>query len=152
MKKKFNIGLTAGVFDMFHYGHLSLLKNAKKYCHYLIVSVSSDELVKKYKGAKPIVNLKDRMSILQEIKYVDRVVVQKILVDLKQFKTLHADVFIFADDWKGRTDNKGYNQLIKENKVILLPYTKRLSSSKIKEKIIRNALPIMRTITRKKIK
>jgi len=149
MKKKYNIGLTAGVYDLFHYGHLLFLKRAKQHCHYLIVAVSADDLVKSYKNQKPIINLRDRMAILKEIKYVDRVVVQHKLVDLEQFKTLNADVFIFADDWRGRTDNEAYNFLLKNNKSILVPYTKRLSSTTIKNKIIKNAYQIIKSQTKR---
>ena len=75
MKKKI-IGYTSGVYDLFHIGHLNLLKRAKEQCDYLIVSVSTDELAQEYKKRKPIICQEDRMAIVEAIKYVDKVVPQ----------------------------------------------------------------------------
>ena len=76
MQKKYKIGYTTGVFDLFHIGHLNILKRAKEQCEYLIVGVTSDELCLLRKNKLPIVNQKDRMEIIRSIKYVDKVVSQ----------------------------------------------------------------------------
>jgi len=76
MPKKYKVGYTAGVFDLFHIGHLNILKRAKEYCDYLIVAVSTDELVQEYKKRKPIFPYEERKAIVESIKYVDEVVPQ----------------------------------------------------------------------------
>jgi len=128
---------TAGSFDLFHYGHLNILRKAKVLGDILIVAVSSDELIEKYKGLKPIIPYKERAAIIKELKCVDKVVKQTTLVDIKQFKKLKADLYVLGDDWKDRTDNEGINWLRAHKKIIFLPYTKHLSSTKIKQKIAR---------------
>jgi choline-phosphate cytidylyltransferase/glycerol-3-phosphate cytidylyltransferase len=145
MGLKKRIIFTCGSFDLFHFGHLNILQLAKSFGTYLIVGVSTDELISKHKGMKPIICYKDRISIIKELKCVDRVVKQEKLVDIKQFKSLKADLFVVGDDWKNRKDNPGINWLRDNNQIAFIPYTKRLSSSKIKEKIIRNAVEIIKS-------
>ena len=71
--KKYKVGYTTGVYDMFHIGHLNILKRAKEQCDYLIVGVSTDELVEDYKHKKPIIPFDERFAIVEAIKYVDKV-------------------------------------------------------------------------------
>lgn len=148
LKKK--IVFTAGSFDLFHYGHLNILKQAKALGTYLIVGVSTDSLILQHKGMRPIICYKDRTAIIKELKMVDKVVKQEKLVDIEQFIRLKADLFVVGDDWKNRKDNPGINWLRDNNKIAFIPYTKRLSSSKIKEKIIRNAVEIIKSQTKRK--
>ena len=95
------VGYTAGVYDMFHIGHLNVLKNAKALCDYLIVAVSTDELVQEYKHKTPIIPFENRKAIVEAIKYVDKVVPQ-VNMDKKQAAIdNHIDVMFVGDDWKG---------------------------------------------------
>jgi glycerol-3-phosphate cytidylyltransferase len=137
--------MTSGTFDLLHYGHLNILKKARAMGDYLIVGVSTDSLIKKHKQLKPIISYKERRALIIELKCVDRVVKQTKLVNIRQFKALKADLFVLGDDWKNRTDCKGINWLRDNNKIVFVPYTKHLSSSKIKEKIIRNAVEIIKS-------
>jgi glycerol-3-phosphate cytidylyltransferase len=112
-------------------------------CKKLIVGVSSNKLIKKHKYNNPILSLKHRMKVIQALQCVDEVVIQDKLVDIKQFKRLKADLFVIGDDWINRHDVPGLEWLRENNKVIFLPYTKEVSSSLIKEKIINNADAIL---------
>ncbi len=95
------IGYTTGVFDMFHIGHLNLLKKAKLNCDYLIVGVSSDELVNDYKNKLPVIPLEHRLEIVSELKCVDEVVIQTDRDKLKAFHKIGFDVMFVGSDWKG---------------------------------------------------
>lgn len=126
------VGYTAGVYDLFHIGHLNLLRNAKKYCDKLIVGVSTDELVR-YKGKSPVIPLKERMEIVSAIKYVDEVCIQDNLDKTKAWEKLHYDILFVGDDWKGKSQWNEYEKFLKSKgaKVIYLPYTKTTSSTLI---------------------
>ena len=135
--EKFKRGYTAGVFDVFHIGHLNLLRNAKELCDYLIVGVNSDELVETYKHKKTIQSLKDRMDIVSSIRYVDLAVENFTLDKTSAWEKYHFDVIFIGDDWKG---NERWAQTEKELalvgvKVVYLPHTAGISSSIIRENI-----------------
>ena len=92
------IGYTTGVFDLFHIGHLNLLKNAKGLCDKLIVGVTSDELVS-YKGKKAVIPFEERMEIVRNIQYVDAVIPQESMDKMENWKKLKYDVMFVGDDW-----------------------------------------------------
>lgn len=134
--KKYNVGYTTGVFDMFHVGHLNILKNAKKQCDYLIVGVSTDEVVEQYKHKKPIIPFKDRLAILESIKYVDKVVPQYSMNKMDAWKKYKFNVLFHGSDWK---DSQMYNKIIEELNsvnvdVVFLPHTDGISSTEIRQK------------------
>lgn len=137
--------MTSGVFDLLHIGHINIFLKAKEYGDYLIVAVSTDELVQSYKKIKPAISFKDRFNLIKQLKCVDKVVKQIKLVDINQFKKLNADYFILGDDWKNNFSNKGINWLRNNNKIIWVPYTRRLSTSKIKEQIIKDGYSILKS-------
>lgn len=95
------VGYTTGVFDLFHIGHLRLLKRAKRHCDYLIVGVSTDELVKEYKKKTPVIPLADRLEIVSSIRYVDEVVLQTDRDKVQQFKDINYNILFVGSDWKG---------------------------------------------------
>jgi glycerol-3-phosphate cytidylyltransferase len=142
--KQYKIGFTAGSFDCLHFGHVILLQRAKMYCDKLFVAVSTNELIKSYKGIEPIMDLNNRLALINELKCVDVAVIQNKLIDIDQFQMLNCDVFFIGDDWINRHDISGLEWLRKNNKVIFLPYTKEVSSSFIKEKIITNSEAILK--------
>jgi glycerol-3-phosphate cytidylyltransferase len=139
MTKKYKIGFTAGTFDILNIGHIAILRKAKALCSYLIVAVNSDELILKHKGVKPIVPLEERAKLIGELRCVDKVVVQYNLVDINQFKKLKADIFFVGSDYKNRNDISGIKWFKENNKIKFFPYTKDVSSSIIKERIINNS-------------
>lgn len=116
---------------MFHVGHLNILKKAKEQCEYLIVGVSTDELVQSYKHKAPIIPLRDRMEIVSAIKYVDKVVVQETMNKFKAWEELHYDVMFHGDDWKNTqmyNDTEAKLQQVKVD-VVYIPHTPGISST-----------------------
>ena len=131
--KKYKIGYTTGVFDLFHIGHLNILKNAKERCDYLIVGVSTDEVVKMYKHKSPIIPYAERAEIVKSIRYVDEVVPQSSMDKYSAWEKIHFDVIFHGDDWKG---SQMYNEIEEKLKsvgcdMVFLPHTDGTSSTLI---------------------
>lgn len=131
------LGYTQGTFDMFHVGHLNLIRNAKKYCDVLIVGVNTDELVESYKNKKPIVPFEERIDIVSSIKFVDQVVACNTLDKMTSYKKLHFNKIFIGDDWKG---NLRWEETEKQLstvgvELIYLPYTHNTSSTLLREKL-----------------
>ena len=140
MNKKYKKGYTTGVFDMFHIGHLNILKNAKEQCEYLIVGVSTDELVQKSKNKTPIIPFEERKQIVESIKYVDEVVAQEDKNKVGAHEKYHFDVMFVGDDWKGREPFLSAEKELKKKgcDVVYFPYTKGTSSTILREKLLNN--------------
>lgn len=132
MKKKTVIGYTCGVYDLFHIGHLNLLKNAKGMCDKLIVGVTTDDLVT-YKGKYAMIPFEDRIEIVRSCKYVDAAVPQYDMDKLTACKKLGASILFVGDDWYNTDKWKKYEEeFAKEGiKIVYFPYTKGISSTKI---------------------
>lgn len=135
--KKYRIGYTTGVFDMFHIGHLNILKRAKEQCEYLIVGVTTDELSKKRKKKRPIINEQDRMAVVEAIRYADKVVPQKDMDKLAAVKELGADVVFVGSDWKGTPAWQEYEKEFAAVgcSVVYLDHTDGISSTIIRERL-----------------
>lgn len=129
--KKFKVGYTAGVFDMFHIGHLNILKRAKEQCEHLIVAVSTDELVESYKNKKPIIKFSERAEIVRSIKYVDEVVPQENRDKIGAFEKYHFDAMFVGDDWKGNALFAETEKYMNERgaTLVYLPRTEGVSST-----------------------
>lgn len=136
---------TGGTFDLLHRGHINIFKKAKEIGNYLIVAVSTNQLVRSYKSYNPILNFRERAAIVRAIKYVDKVVKQTKIFDVEQFQRLGADIFIIGDDWAKRENiPKGLKWLKEHDKVLFVPYTRGLSTTYIKRKIIKQSYEIIR--------
>lgn len=133
------IGYTQGTFDMFHIGHLNLIKNAKRHCDYLVVGVNTDELVESYKNKRPIVPLEERVEIVRAIKYVDEVIVTKTLDKQEIWNSVRFNEIYIGDDWKGnpRWEQTGKDMEKLGARLVFLPYTKETSSTMLREKLTR---------------
>lgn len=132
--KKYKKGYTTGVFDMFHVGHLNILKKSKELCDYLLVGVTVDELVS-YKNKRAIINFEDRKTIVESIKYVDEVTSQSDMNKIDAFKKHNFDVIFVGSDWKG-TDK--WDLLEKDFKklnvdIVYFDYTIKISSTTLKK-------------------
>lgn len=134
MKDKI-IGYTTGVFDLFHIGHLNILKKAKEQCDYLIVGVTTDEEVKRIKNKIPVICFEERKQIVEAIKYVDQVVAENNADKIKAWEELKFDVIFKGDDWKGSPKWNYYESFFssKDVKVIYFPYTEGTSSTKLRD-------------------
>jgi glycerol-3-phosphate cytidylyltransferase len=131
-----NIVYTSGTFDLFHIGHLNILRKSKALGDFLIVGVSTDELVASYKKSEPVINYEDRAEIIRHIDVVNQVVKQETLFDYRLMLKLGVSKMTIGSDWREkRNDNL---QHIVENtniEVVFLPYTRDVSSTHIKESI-----------------
>ena len=137
MERKLVIGYTTGVFDMFHVGHLNILRKAKEKCDYLIVGVSTDELVQHDKNKIPIIPFEDRVKIVQAIRYVDKVVPQENKDKLSAWKRYHFDKMFVGSDWQGmdawiRFENQ-FRPLGVE--IIYIKHTDGISSTILRNKL-----------------
>lgn len=127
------IGYTTGVFDLFHVGHLNILKRAKEQCDYLVVGVTVDELVA-YKGKKAFIPFEERFAIVEAIKYVDKVVPQTSMDKMAAWNNLHFHKMFVGDDWKGTdTWNRWEEEFAKVGvEIVYFPYTKQTSSTELR--------------------
>ena len=130
--KKMTIGYTSGVYDLFHVGHLNMLRNAKSLCDKLIVGVTTDELVS-YKNKKAVIPFHERLEIVRNIKCVDAVVPQEDMNKMKQWEKLKFDVIFVGDDWYNTDKWKEFEIDFKKVgvQIVYFPYTKGISSTKL---------------------
>jgi len=130
------IGYTCGVYDLFHIGHVEILKNAKSMCDKLIVGLTTDEAVS-YKGTNSVIKYNDRKTILESCKYVDIVIPQENHDKLQAYHKIKYDILFVGDDWYNSEKWNKYEEKLKSYgvKVIYFPYTKSVSTSKLKKKM-----------------
>lgn len=138
--KKYKVGYTCGVFDLFHVGHLNLLERCKAQCDYLIVGMCDDTYVREIKQKEPVINENDRLRILNAIKCVDRA--EKVDIATTDDKMLawerfKFDVLFSGDDWKGSERYQKTEEQFKEIGACIeyLPYTQGVSTTDIKNKM-----------------
>lgn len=135
--KKYKVGYTTGVFDMFHIGHLNILRRAKEQCDYLIVGVSTDEVVQGYKHKTPVISFEERAAIVAAIKYVDQVVPQTSMDKFEAWNQLHFDALFHGDDWKGSSMYADIEKKLNDVgvEIVFLQHTDGISSTMLSEKI-----------------
>ena len=125
------VGYTTGVYDMFHIGHLNVIRRAKELCDYLIVGVSTDELVQRDKGKTPVIPYDERAEIVRAIRYVDEVVPQPDKNKLGAWEKYHFNKMFVGSDWKGTPQ---WNEFEKQFEplgveIVYLPHTDGISST-----------------------
>ncbi len=131
-------GYTSGVFDLFHIGHLNLLKNAKGLCDKLVVGVTTDELVS-YKNKTAVIPFAERMEIVRNIKFVDAVVPQSSMDKMDMWNRIKFDVMFVGDDWYATEKWKDFETQFNEVgvKIVYFPYTKGTSSTLINDILLK---------------
>lgn len=137
MNKKYKIGYTTGVYDMFHIGHLNILKRAKEQCDFLIVGVTTDELCYKRKNKYPIICENDRFEIVNAIKYVDKVIFQTDMDKIRPIIDNKVDAVFVGSDWKGTAAWDKYEREFSKVgcSVVYLDHTDGISSTILRERL-----------------
>lgn len=132
---KARVGYVPGVFDVFHVGHLNILRNARLACDVLIAGVVNDERAAAAKGREPIVPLAERIEIVRAIRYVDHVVVEDVPSKTEMWHRLHFDVIIKGDDWRGTPKGAALEREFEPLgvEIVYLPYTVHTSSTILRE-------------------
>lgn len=135
--KKYKVGYTTGVFDMFHIGHLNILRRAKEQCDYLIVGVTTDKLCLERKTKRPIICEEDRVAIVESIRYVDLVVRQCNMDKLAVVQEYGVDVVFVGSDWQGTPEWQQYEKEFANAgcQVVYLKHTDGISSSVLRERL-----------------
>ncbi len=135
------IGYTTGVYDMFHIGHLNVIRRAKEQCDYLIVGVSTDELVRKEKNKTPVIPYEERAEIVSALKYVDAVVPQTDKDKMAAWERHHFNKMFVGSDWEGTPQWKRFEEQFAPLgvQIVYLPHTDGISSTKLTG-VIKNIL------------
>jgi len=136
--KKYKIGYTDGVYDLFHIGHLNMIRTAKEYCDYLIVGVHGDDVVEEYKHNRPIICEDDRKRIVESVKGVDRAVINDTRDKLELLNRYRFNAVFIGDDWKGTERWNNFEKVLSKQgvDVIYVPYTQGISTTEIKRRIL----------------
>ncbi|MFE4467811.1 adenylyltransferase/cytidyltransferase family protein [Leifsonia sp. NPDC056824] len=129
------VGYAAGAFDLFHIGHLNILKHAKNECDYLIAGVVSDEMLRLTKGVDPVIPLAERIEIVRHIAYVDEAVAETVPDKLDMWRDLRFDVFFKGDDWRGTEKGLRLERefAVVGVEVVYFPYTMTTSSTQLRK-------------------
>ncbi|MEF2977722.1 adenylyltransferase/cytidyltransferase family protein [Subtercola sp. YIM 133946] len=129
------VGYAAGAFDLFHVGHLNILKHAKASCDYLIAGVVSDEMLLANKGIQPVVPLAERLEIVSHISYVDEARAEVLSDKLATWRDVQFDVFFKGDDWRGTEKGQRLEEEFAKVgvEVVYFPYTVHTSSTRLRQ-------------------
>lgn len=126
-------GYTTGVYDMFHIGHLNIIRRAKEQCDYLIVGVSTDDLVRQEKNKSPVIPYEERAAIISSLKYVDLVIPQTDKDKFRAWEMYHFQKMFVGSDWKGTPQWEKYEKEFTPVgvEIVYLPHTDGISSTKL---------------------
>ena len=147
------IGYAAGAFDLFHVGHLNILRHAKSQCDHLIAGVVSDEMLQLTKGITPVIPLAERLEIVRHISYVDDALAETVPDKLDVWREVRFDVFFKGDDWRGTPKGERLEREFAAVgvEVVYFPYTMHTSSTALRralDAITATASPISADATR----
>lgn len=128
------VGYAAGAYDLFHIGHLNILRQARQRCDYLIAGVVSDEMLRANKGIEPFIPEDERLAIVQSIEFVDEAILEDLPDKLETWKILKFNVFFKGDDWRGTAKGQDLEERFGKVGVDVeyLPYTLHTSSTKLR--------------------
>ena len=128
------VGYAPGAYDLFHVGHLNILRRAREHCDFLIAGVVSDEMLEQARGRRPVVPLAERMEIVEHIAFVDAVHAEVVPDKLETWRELKFDVFFKGDDWRGTPKGEELERRFAEVgvEVVYFPYTLHTSSTRLR--------------------
>ncbi len=131
------IGYTTGVYDMFHIGHLNLLRNASEYCDELVVGVSTDELSLARKNKRPVIPYRERAEIVSNVCYVDRVVVQESMDKMDAWRRLQFHMMFVGDDWRATPTWERFEREfgLVGVRIVYLPHTAHTSTTALRKTV-----------------
>ena len=134
------IGYASGVYDLFHIGHLNLLRQARDRCDFLVAGVASAEMSQRLKGTTPVVPLTERLEIVRSVRFVDDVVVDEHINKADTWHEVGFNIFFKGDDWRGTPKGARleHDMELVGVEVVYLPYTATTSST-----VLRRALRLM---------
>nr|WP_255499476.1 adenylyltransferase/cytidyltransferase family protein [Aeromicrobium senzhongii] len=134
------VGYASGVFDMFHIGHLNLLRRSREHCNTLVVGVASDEYVLGLKGRQPVVPLAERLEIVASLRFVDEVIVDHSEDKRLAWRDRSFDAIFKGDDWRGSPKGERLEQAMRDvgARVVYFPYTLHTSSTRLRGYIERS--------------
>lgn len=128
------IGYAAGAFDLFHVGHLNLLRHAKAHCDFLIAGVVADELLVQAKGRAPVIPLAERLEIVRHIRFVDEAIAETLPRKIDTWRSVPFDIFFKGDDWRGTPKGAALERDFAAVgvEVVYFPYTVHTSSTALR--------------------
>jgi glycerol-3-phosphate cytidylyltransferase len=138
------VGYAAGAFDLFHIGHLNILRRAKEQCDYLIAGVVSDEMLELARGRRPIIPLAERLEIVSHISFVDQAHAEVVPDKIETWRTVGFDVFFKGDDWRGTARGLALEREFATVgvEVVYFPYTMDTSSTALRAAIAALTAPV----------
>jgi glycerol-3-phosphate cytidylyltransferase len=133
------VGYAPGVYDLFHIGHLNMLRNARRFCDHLVAGVLTDEQAERAKGMAPVVPLAERLDIVGSLRVVDEAVAEDVPHKLDMWERLRFDVIIKGDDWRGTPKGERLEADFRRVgvDVAYVPYTVRTSSTMLRQALLR---------------
>ncbi|MEU3554487.1 adenylyltransferase/cytidyltransferase family protein [Streptomyces fragilis] len=143
-RRPYRVGYAPGAYDLFHIGHLNILRHARQQCDYLVAGVVSDEMAERAKGRRPVIPLIERLEIVRNIKYVDAAFVETVADKVETWKQVRFDVLFKGDDWRGtpKGDKLEQDFAAVGVDVVYFPYTVHTSSTQLRRALDALAPPL----------
>lgn len=132
--RPYRVGYAPGAYDLFHIGHLNILRHARSQCDYLVAGVVSDEMAERAKGRRPVIPLVERLEIVRSVKYVDAAFVETVPDKVETWKQVRFDVLFKGDDWRGTPKGEKLERDFAEVgvEIVYFPYTVHTSSTQLR--------------------
>lgn len=143
-RRPYRVGYAPGAYDLFHIGHLNILRHARSQCDYLVAGVVSDEMAEIAKGRRPMIPLVERLEIVRSVKYVDAAFVETVPDKVETWKQVRFDVIFKGDDWRGtpKGDRLEKDFAALGVDVVYFPYTVHTSSTQLRRALAALAEPL----------
>ncbi|MEU5807222.1 adenylyltransferase/cytidyltransferase family protein [Streptomyces sp. NPDC059650] len=148
-RRPYRVGYAPGAYDLFHIGHLNILRHARSQCDYLVAGVVSDEMAERAKGRRPMIPLVERLEIVRSVRYVDAAFVETVPDKVETWKQVRFDVLFKGDDWRGtpKGDKLERDFAAVGVDVVYFPYTVHTSSTQLRRALDALAEPPAASVT-----